>query len=104
MDVRRFRILILLAVSLLTAAAVAVSGTVGFIGLLIPHVAGHLVGRNSVRSIPVAAVAGALALVLADVVARSVSSSTELPVGVVTGLLGAPAFLVMLWRSYGREW
>ncbi|AKE88682.1 MULTISPECIES: iron ABC transporter permease [Rhodococcus] len=102
MDVRRFRILILLAVSLLTAAAVAVSGTVGFIGLLIPHIAGHLVGRNTVRLIPVAAVAGALALVLADMVARSVSGSTELPVGVVTGLLGAPAFLVMLWRSYGR--
>ena len=102
MEVRWFRILILLADSLLTAAAVAVSGTVGFIGLLIPHIAGHLVGRNTVRLIPVAAVAGALALVLADVVARSVSGSTELPVGVVTGLLGAPAFLVMLWRSYGR--
>jgi iron complex transport system permease protein len=102
MNVQRFRILILLAVSLLTAAAVAVSGTIGFIGLLIPHIAGYLVGRNSSRLIPVAAVSGALALVVADIIARVVSDSTELPVGVVTGLIGAPLFLVMLWRRYGR--
>ncbi len=102
MNVQRFRILTLLAVSLLTAAAVAVSGTIGFIGLLIPHAAGYLVGRNSARLIPVAAVSGALALVIADIIARAVSNSTELPVGVVTGLIGAPLFLVMLWHRYGK--
>jgi iron complex transport system permease protein len=102
MNAHRFRIVILLAVSLLTAAAVAVSGTIGFIGLLIPHIAGYVVGRNSFRLIPVAAVSGALALVIADVIARAVSDSTELPVGVVTGLIGAPLFLVMLWHRYGR--
>jgi iron complex transport system permease protein len=101
MNVARFRILTLLAVSLLTAAAVAVSGTIGFIGLLIPHIAGYLVGRNSSRLIPVAAASGALALVVADIIARAVSNSIELPVGVVTGLIGAPLFVGMLWHRYG---
>ncbi len=102
MNVRRFRLLSLLAVSALTAAAVAVSGTIGFVGLLVPHLAGYLVGRNAVRLIPIAALAGAVALVLADVAARTVSDATELPVGVVTALAGGPVFLVMLWRQYGR--
>lgn len=100
MNVRRFRLLILLAVSVLTAAAVAVSGTIGFVGLLIPHLAGYLVGRNAIRLIPIAALLGAVALVAADVLARTVSSDTELPVGVVTALIGGPIFVVMLWRRY----
>ncbi|WP_373863567.1 FecCD family ABC transporter permease [Nocardia vermiculata] len=101
MNVPRFRVLLLLAVSLLTAGAVAVSGAIGFVGLLIPHLAGYLAGRSSVRLLPTSAALGALSLVLADMLARSVSHSTELPVGVVTGLLGGPVFLVMLWRRYG---
>lgn len=101
-NVPRFRVLILLAVSLLAAAAVAVSGTIGFVGLLVPHVAGYLVGRNAARLIPTAALLGALALVLADIIARSVSNTTELPIGVVTGLVGGPIFIAMLWRRYGR--
>lgn len=103
MNVPRFRILILLAVSLLTAGAVAVSGTIGFVGLLVPHLAGYLVGRNATRLIPTAALLGAVALVLADVLARSVSNTTELPIGVVTGLVGGPLFIAMLWRRYRRE-
>lgn len=102
MNVPRFRVLLLLAVSLLTAGAVAVSGAIGFIGLLIPHLSGYLVGRISGRMLPTSAVLGALALVLADMLARSVSATTELPVGVVTGLLGGPVFILMLWRRYGK--
>ncbi|MCT1710659.1 FecCD family ABC transporter permease [Dietzia cinnamea] len=101
-NVPRFRILMLLLVSLLTAGAVAVSGTIGFIGLLIPHLAGFLTGRTSARLLPTAALLGALALVLADIAARSVREGTELPVGVITGVVGGPVFLVMLWRRYGR--
>ena len=101
-NVPRFRILMLLLVSLLTAGAVAVSGTIGFIGLLVPHLAGYLTGRTSVRLLPTAAVLGAVALVLADLTARSVSDGAELPVGVVTGVIGGPVFLFMLWRRYGK--
>nr|WP_241665665.1 iron ABC transporter permease [Prescottella subtropica] len=102
MNVPRFRILMLLAVSVLTAGAVAVSGTIGFVGLLVPHLAGFLAGRTSARLLPTAAVLGALVLVLADIVARSVSSTTELPVGVVTGIVGGPVFIAMLWHRYGK--
>ena len=101
-NVPRFRILMLLLVSLLTAGAVAVSGTIGFIGLLIPHLAGYFTGRTSARLLPTAAVLGAVALVLADLAARSVSDGAELPVGVVTGVIGGPVFLFMLWRRYGK--
>lgn len=102
MNVPRFRILMLLLVSLLTAGAVAVSGTIGFIGLLVPHLAGYLTGRTSARLLPTAAVLGAVALVLADIAARAVSDGAELPVGVVTGVVGGPVFLFMLWRRYGK--
>ena len=101
-NVPRFRVLMLLLVSLLTAGAVAVSGTIGFIGLLIPHLAGFLTGRTSARLLPTAALLGAVALVLADITARAVSDGTELPVGVVTGVIGGPVFLFMLWRRYGK--
>ncbi|MFI8592400.1 MULTISPECIES: FecCD family ABC transporter permease [Dietzia] len=102
MNVPRFRILMLLLVSLLTAGAVAVSGTIGFIGLLIPHLAGYFTGRTSARLLPTAAMLGAVALVLADITARAVSDGAELPVGVVTGVVGGPVFLFMLWQRYGK--
>ncbi|WP_420749850.1 FecCD family ABC transporter permease [Rhodococcus sp. O3] len=100
MNVVRFRILILLAVSLLAASAVAVSGTIGFVGLLVPHLAAYLVGRNAAHLVPTAALLGAVTLVLADILARSLSNTAELPIGVITGLAGGPLFIVMLWRRY----
>ncbi|GAA4477132.1 iron ABC transporter permease [Rhodococcus olei] len=102
MNVRRFRVLVLLGVSVLAGAAVAVAGGIGFVGLLVPHVAGFLVGLGAARLLPVAALLGAVVLVLADLAARAVSASTELPVGVVTALVGAPVFVVMLIRQYRR--
>src|SRR5699024_1498446 len=101
-NVPRFRILMLLLVSLLTAGAVAVSGTIAFIGLLVPHLAGYLSGRTSVRLRRTAAVLGAVALVLADIAARSEADGSDLPVGVVTGIVGGAVFLLMLWRRYGK--
>ncbi|MGJ3507588.1 FecCD family ABC transporter permease [Enemella sp. A6] len=99
LPVHRFRILILLAVSLLAGTSVAVAGGIGFIGLLIPHLAGMLVGVRARRLLPVAALTGAVALVGADTFARSVSQAVELPVGVVTALIGAPVFVFMLLRT-----
>ncbi|MCE4268059.1 FecCD family ABC transporter permease [Rhodococcus globerulus] len=102
MNVRRFRVLSLLAVSVLAGAAVSVAGGIGFIGLLIPHLAGFVVGTRAIRLLPAAALLGAVAMVAADTVARSVSESTELPVGVITALVGAPIFVWMLYRQYRR--
>lgn len=102
MNVRRFRIVSLLGVSLLAGAAVSVAGGIGFIGLLIPHLAGYLVGTRAVRLFPVAMLVGAIALVIADTAARSIVSNTEVPVGVITALVGAPIFVWMLYRQYRR--
>ncbi|MHA4849061.1 FecCD family ABC transporter permease [Rhodococcus sp. MSC1_016] len=102
MNVPRFRIVHLLGVSLLAGAAVSVAGGIGFIGLLVPHLAGYVVGIRAARLLPVAALLGAIAMVGADTAARSISSSLEVPVGVVTALVGAPLFVWMLQRRYRR--
>ena len=102
MNVRRFRVLSLLAVSVLAGAAVSVAGGIGFIGLLIPHLAGFIVGTRAIRLLPAAALLGAVAMVSADTAARSVAQSTEVPVGVITALVGAPIFVWMLYRQYRR--
>ncbi|NRH35160.1 iron chelate uptake ABC transporter family permease subunit [Rhodococcus sp. MS13] len=102
MNVRRFRVLSLLAVSVLAGAAVSVAGGIGFIGLLIPHLAGFIVGTRAIRLLPAAALLGAVAMVAADTAARSVAQSTEVPVGVITALVGAPIFVWMLYRQYRR--
>ncbi|UGQ53015.1 iron ABC transporter permease [Rhodococcus qingshengii] len=102
MNVRRFRVLSLLAVSVLAGAAVSVAGGIGFIGLLIPHLAGFIVGTRAIRLLPAAALLGAVAMVAADTAARSVTQSTEVPVGVITALVGAPIFVWMLYRQYRR--
>lgn len=98
MNVVRFRVWILLAVSLLAGTSVAVAGGIGFIGLLIPHLARLLVGGSARAMLPVSALAGAVALVGADTFARSISRTLELPIGVVTSLIGSPFFIWMLVR------
>ncbi len=82
--------------TLLTAAAVAMSGTIGFIGLVIPHAMRLLVGPDHRRLIPVSALAGGCFLVWSDMAARTVFAPAELPVGVITAFLGAPFFLYLL--------
>lgn len=90
----------LLAVSsLATAAAVAVSGIIGFVGLVVPHAARLLWGPDHRRLVPLSAVLGASFLILADLVARTVSAPNELPVGVITAFVGAPFFLYLLRRQ-----
>ena len=79
-----------------TAAAVAISGLIGFVGLVVPHVVRLVVGPGARRVIPLSILVGATLLAAADVVARMVG---DIPVGVVMALLGAPFFLVLLYRS-----
>jgi iron complex transport system permease protein len=85
--------------ALLTAAAVTLSGLVGFVGLLVPHAVRLVAGPANVRLIPAAALGGATFLVLADLLARTVLAPVEVPVGVLTALTGGPVFLVLLKRS-----
>ncbi|MFT3721282.1 FecCD family ABC transporter permease [Pseudorhodoferax sp.] len=86
------------AVSLVTGTMVAVSGAIGFVGLVVPHVARMLVGTSHRRVLPVAALGGAVFLVLVDLLARTWLAPTEIPVGVVTSLIGGPFFIWMLAR------
>ncbi len=95
------RALAVAAASLTTAAAVAVSGIIGFIGLLAPHAARLIFGPSHRVLMPAAALIGAVLLVLADILARTVLSPVELPVGILTSILGAPFFLFLLRRKKG---
>jgi iron complex transport system permease protein len=99
LNVTRVRALLLLAASLSTAAAVAFSGTIGFIGLIVPHVMRLWFGADYRRLLPLSIIGGAGTLLLADVLARTVMSPQELPVGIVTALAGAPFFLWVLRRA-----
>jgi iron complex transport system permease protein len=95
-DVRRERAILLGLSSLVTAAAVAISGLIGFVGLVVPHVVRLLVGPNARLVIPLSALFGAALLAYADVVARLLG---DIPVGVVTAVIGAPFFLALLRRT-----
>jgi iron complex transport system permease protein len=97
-DVRRVRIVVYLAASILTGLAVSVSGTIGYVGLLVPHVMRLLFGSDHRMLIPGAALGGAIGLVIADTVARTIVAPSELPVGAVTAIAGAPLFIYLLRR------
>lgn len=105
-DVTRLRRVMFLVLSLVTGVMVAVSGAIGFVGLVIPHVARMLVGTDHRRVLPVAALLGAIFLVWVDVAARMLFAPIELPVGVITSVLGGPFFIWMLatqrWRTKDR--
>jgi iron complex transport system permease protein len=100
--VARTRTLLLGAASLMTAAVVAVSGVIGFVGLMVPHLARGLMGSAHRRLIPAAAMLGGLLLLWADVLARTLRAPTELPLGAITSIVGAP-FLVYLCSARGRK-
>jgi len=99
LSVTRIRTLLLMAASLATAAAVAFSGTIGFVGLIVPHVMRLWFGADYRRLLPLSIIGGAGTLLLADVFARTILSPQELPVGIVTALAGAPFFLWVLRRA-----
>jgi iron complex transport system permease protein len=105
--IHRLRWIALIAASLMTAAAVAISGPIGFVGLLCPHVGRLLAGSDQRRLLPVSTAIGAILLMSADALSRYLSGenllANLLPVGVLTGLLGGPFFLWLLFRSRAQE-
>ncbi|QDO99215.1 iron ABC transporter permease [Ferrovibrio terrae] len=88
-----------LCTALAVGGAVAVSGTVGFVGLLVPHVVRMIAGPMHGRLLPLSAILGAALLIGADLVARTIVAPAELPLGLLTCLIGAPVFLSLLWRA-----
>jgi len=97
---RVLRLGILLGASLLTAAAVTLSGSIGFVGLVVPHMMRRLVGADHRRLVPASALAGSCLLVLAEMIARTVLAPQQLPVGVITAFVGVPLFLYLLGRGH----
>jgi iron complex transport system permease protein len=100
-DAARIRRVLFLITSFLTGIMVAVSGAIGFIGLMVPHAARMLAGSGHRRVLPVSALIGAIFLIWVDVIARTVFQPVEVPVGVITALLGGPFFVWLLYR-HGR--
>ncbi|MFC9820084.1 iron ABC transporter permease [Streptomyces erythrochromogenes] len=102
LDPARGRLAFLLLAVLLSATAVAASGTIGFVGLVAPHAARALVGRRHVRVVPVAVLLGAVLVCTADLVGRTVIAPTQIGAGLMTALIGTPYFLHLLVRSRSR--
>ena len=92
-------ILVFLVASLLVGSSVAASGSVGYVGLVVPHLARLSLGSDNRISIPAAALGGALFVIVADTVARTIIAPRELPVGAITALIGAPLFIYLLRRA-----
>jgi iron complex transport system permease protein len=103
-NVKRARTMIVIFATLSTAAAVAFTGVIGFIGLIVPHILRRITGGDMRRLLPLSMVGGAVFLLLADIIARVMIAPQELPVGIITSLCGAPFFLFMLRRSKGKGW
>jgi iron complex transport system permease protein len=102
-QVQKRKVFILLGASLLTGAAVAVSGMIGFVGLVIPHLVRLVVGPNHRYVLPLSMLIGGAFLVLADLISRTVIAPRELPIGVITAIIGAPVFALLLIREKRRK-
>jgi iron complex transport system permease protein len=102
-DTENLKKILLICVSLVTAAAVSISGIIGFIGLIIPHIMRLLVGPDHRILLPTSALAGAIVLILCDTLARTILSPSEVPVGILTALLGCPFFIYLL-RGKRSSW
>lgn len=102
-NVQRRKLSILTAGSILTGSAVAVSGTIGFVGLVIPHLSRLLWGPDHKHLLPLSILTGSGFLILADLISRTIISPTELPIGVITALIGAPVFAIILMQKKRME-
>ena len=101
-DVRVVQRILLICSALLVAAAVAVSGVIGFIGLVVPHLIRMWLGADHRAVIPGSVLAGAFLLLIADTIARTLVAPAEMPVGLLTSILGAPWFLWLIFRRGGQ--
>jgi iron complex transport system permease protein len=102
-NVQKRKLIILIAGSILTGAAVAVSGTIGFVGLVIPHLVRLLWGPDHKHLLPLSILIGSGFLIIADLISRTIISPTELPIGVITALIGAPVFAMILLQRKRTE-
>ena len=98
-NVKRVKLVILITVSVLIGVCVSISGTIGFVGLVMPHMARMATGPNHKRLLPASMFSGAIFLLLADLAARTLLSPIELSIGVVTSLVGAAAFVIIFYRT-----
>lgn len=98
-EVESLKKIIIVGVTLITAAAVSVSGTIGFVGLMAPHITRRIVGPDHRVLIPCSALLGAIFMIAADAAARTVMRPSEIPLGVITALIGAPFFLYLLRKT-----
>ncbi|SLN39093.1 Hemin transport system permease protein HmuU [Roseivivax jejudonensis] len=101
-DVRVLRRKLIFVTALLVAAAVSFNGTIGFVGLVVPHLFRLMIGPGHRRLIPFSALGGGLLVMLADMAARTLDPPNEIPIGVIMGSLGGPFFLWMIWRGAGQ--
>ncbi len=97
--VARVKVVLFATTAVMTAVMVSIVGTVGFVGLIIPHAARFLVGSGHARLLPACLVVGAIFMILADILSRTLIPQQILPIGVVTALFGAPAFALILYRA-----
>jgi iron complex transport system permease protein len=98
-SVRRERLLLFISIALMTSASVSLGGTIGFIGLLVPHIVRFLIGADSRVLIPTSAICGGAFLCIADLIGKSIIPPMEIPSGIVTAIIGAPYFLYLLRRK-----
>lgn len=98
-NVRAVKLTVLIAASVLIGVTVAIGGTIGFVGLVVPHMVRLVVGPNHQRLVPASLFGGAIFLLFADLVARTIVSPLELPIGVITSLVGAVVFVFLFWRQ-----
>jgi iron complex transport system permease protein len=98
-NVERTKIILLGAATLMTAAAVCFVGTIGFVGIIVPHIVRLIWGPDHRLLLPLSAITGAILLILADTASRTLMSPSEIPVGVITAFIGAPFFLFLLRRT-----
>ena len=101
-NVERTQKALVLIASLLAGATIAVSGAIGFVGMMVPHVCRMLVGSDHKKVLPLSALLGGLLVIWTDVAARMVLAPEELPVGVLTAIIGGPCFIAMLKSKSGR--
>lgn len=104
LNVKRSRLAVILATSLMTAAAVAFAGSIGFIGLVVPHIVRYLVGPGHRALLPASAITGAALILAADAAARTLDPPSEIPIGLFTAAVGAPFFLLLILRERRRTW
>lgn len=102
--VKRSRLLVIIMTALLTASAVAFAGSIGFVGLVVPHIMRFLVGPGHRALLPISALAGAVLVVAADAAARTLNPPSEIPIGLFTAAVGAPFFLFLILREKRSIW